>query len=493
MDQGALFEQEETFSVAQVTTRLTRAVAGAFPGEVWVRGEVEGLRPPNAGGHLYLTLCEKERGRDTATIGAVLLRQSRLRIDRALAEHPGFRLADGIEVRVRGRVQYAYGRIQLVVSEIDPVHTLGRLAAQRDRVLAALAADGLLGRNGAVPMPFAPLRVALVTSDGSAACHDVLHELEGSGIGFAVQVFDARVQGNGAEASVLAALTQAGGAGADVVLLVRGGGSRTDLATFDGERIARLIARIPLPVLTGIGHEIDASVADAVAHASFKTPTACAAAVVDHVRAASVRAEATWEAASRQAAAVGQRAERLLDARAQALLATAQGAVRHADARLDGQAGRVSHVVAVGLGTADGRLLEAGRRLQRAAGLSVDAAGDRLDRALRLLGAERLDRPLGRAEADIAAAGRRLGRSTSTTTAALSATLDVLAARASALDPDRTLARGWSITRTADGALVRSAAGLAPGTGLRTTLADGTVHSVVAAPPDVPEEPEARP
>ena len=492
-DQGALFEQEETLTVGQVTTRLTRAVAGAFPSEVWVRGEVDGLRPRNANGNVYLSLLEKARGRDTATISAVVLRSSRLRIDRVLAEHPGFRLADGIEVRVRGKVQLAYGRLQLAISEIDPVHTLGRLAAARDRVLAALSGDGLLDRNRHVPMPLVPLRVALVTSDGSAACSDVLHELGASGIGFTVRVHDARVQGHGAEASLLAALTRAGRDGPDVVLLVRGGGSRTDLATFDGERIARLIAALPVPVLTGIGHEIDTSVADAVAHLACKTPTACAAHVVEQARAGSARAESAWAATARRAVALGEMGERVVDVRAATLVTTTQATMGQAVARLDGHAGRVSRVAAVDLTTADHRLLESGRRLDRGAGRVVEAASDRLDRSRRLLEPERLDRPLAGRQAELAAAVRRLARTSTTSTSTLTATLDLLGARASALDPVTALSRGWSITRTADGALVRRAAGLAPGTQLRTTLADGTVDSTVDGAPATPNASEPRP
>lgn len=490
-DQGALFEQEETLTVGQVTTRLGRAVSAAFPAEVWVRGEVDGLRPPNARGNVYLSLCEKAPGRDTATISAVVLRGSRPRIERALAEHPGFRLADGIEVRVRGRIQYAYGRIQLAISEIDPVHTLGRLAAERDRVLAALSGDGLLERNSRIPMPTMPLRIALVTSDGSAACHDALHELEVSGLGFSVVLADARVQGRGAEPSILAALTCAVASRPDVVLLVRGGGSRTDLATFDGERIARLIAGAPVPVLTGIGHEIDTSVADAVAHATYKTPTACAAAVVALVRAGAARSEAAWSGLARQAAAVGRRAGRVLEGHGADLEVRAGAAVRHAEGRLDVRAARVSHQATLGLAAARGRAQEADRRLRRGADAALGAVEAEHRRHDRRLDTDRLERVLARHEAGLHSATARLRQSAAATSARHAAALDVLAARASAADPATALGRGWSITRTTDGELVRRAADLAAGTVLLTTLADGTVTSTVrAVAPDAATEPE---
>jgi exodeoxyribonuclease VII large subunit len=493
-DQGALFEEEETFTVGQVTTRLTRAVAASFPAEVWVRGEVQELRAPNANGHVYLALCEKARGRDTATLAVALFRQSRARVDRALAEHPGFRLANGLEVRVRGRVQYAYGRIQLVVSEIDPVHTLGRLAAERDRVLAALHAEGLLERNRSLPLPLAPLRIAVVTSDGSAACHDVLHELEGSALGFRVSVVDARVQGQGAEASLLAGLTRALACRPDVVLLARGGGSRTDLATFDRERVARAIARAPVPVLTGIGHETDTSVADAAAHTAFKTPTACAAAVVERVRRASARAEGAWAAVGARAGAVGHRADVQLDDRARALTARATTAVVGAEARVGARAERVRHAAVLGLAGAEGRLDEGARRITRAGRTQVTVASGQVEGAVRRLDPVRLDTALRRREADLVAALRRLSRGSGTSTTSASGTLDVLAARAAAVDPVRALARGWTITRTTEGALVRSTAGVAPGQVLHTTLADGTVTSTVAGvAPSLPTEGETPP
>ena len=491
-DQGALFEQEETCTVTQLTARIHKAVLGAFPAEVWVRGEVEGLRPPTAGGHVYLTLREKARGRDTASLGAVLLRQSRLRIDRGLAAHPGFRLADGIEVRVRGRVQYAYGRIQLVVSEVDPVHTLGRLAAERDRVLAALGAEGLLGRNAALPLPPAPLRLAVVTSDGSAACHDVLHELEASGLGFRVGVADARVQGHGAEASICAGLTRAVAWRPDAVLLVRGGGSRTDLAAFDGERIARLIAGAPVPVLTGIGHEIDTSVADAVAAAAHKTPTACAASLVDHVRRSSLAAESTWSALATRAVAAGQSAEDSLASGAAALVRRAAGAVGAAEDHLDRRAERIVGRASLGLAAAGVRVQGRADRIERTAAVNLATAGERLVRAARRLDPARLDRTFEQLDADLTMASRRVAQRGARALAARSGVLDVLTARAAAVDPARALARGWSITRTADGALVRSTADVAPGDALRTTFADGTVNSTVdrtaAAPTATPED-----
>jgi exodeoxyribonuclease VII large subunit len=468
--QGALFADDPTLGVGDVVGRLTRAVASAFPAEVWVRGEVEGLRPATAKGHTYLTLTERASRRGPAvTLEAVLLSADRRRVERSLAEYPGFRMADGIEVRVRGRVSYRFGRVRLLISDVDPVHTLGRMAADRDRIRRVLAAEGLLDANGRLPLPVVPLRVGLVTSAGSAACEDVLHELEASGFGFAVLLADARVQGADAEASMLRALHGLRRARPDLVLVVRGGGSRTDLVTFDSERVARAIAGYPVPVITGVGHEIDTAIADEVAHTACKTPTAAAALVVESVRTASGRAEQAW-------AAIARRADQDLTA---------------ADGRLLGTGellGRRSQRV---LGATDARLGRAAAQVDLRARVGLDRAAHRLDDAARRLSPDRLDQRLRRLDGRLTDATSRLGRQASRTTSAAGAAVDLLAARTAAVDPARALARGWSLTRTIDGRLVRRPADVAPGDRLVTVLAGGTVTSTVdePVPDDTPHTP----
>ena len=387
MSQAALFEPERTLGVGELLARATKAITAAFPAEVWVRGEVHGLKRPNASGHVYFELSERNNRRGPATtLNVALFRLERQRVLKALRDYPDFELADGLEVRVRGRVQLGFGRVSLVLTAIDPVHTLGKLAVDRQRVLRALAADGLLEANRRVPMPLLPLRLALVTSAGSAAYEDAVQELTGSGVGFHVRVADARVQGAGADLSIVRALSSI--RDCDVVLLVRGGGSRTDLVAFDSERLARAIAGMNVPVLTGVGHEIDSCIVDEVAHASYKTPTACAAAVVERVRSTTTRAETAWR--------------------------------------------RAATIAEDRLGRAEQRLAERRRRVEGAAfGL--------------------LDRHHARAE--------------------------LLAAQVAGADPARLLARGWSLTRTADGRLVRSVADAPPGTKLVTTVADGEIRS----------------
>ena len=401
---------EPTFTVGELADAVNQVLRRGFRDGVWVRGEIEGIQQRN--GHVYFSLTDHtDDGR--ASIAVALFANTWYRLRPVLARHR-LRLANGLAVRIHATPNlYApTGRLSLVMDGIDVRFTLGKLAADRDALLARLTEAGLVGRNGALPMPLVPLRLGLVASRGTAAWHDVLHELQRSGIGFRIAHVDVRVQGQDAAAAVASAVRTLSRRPVDVIVVVRGGGSRTDLAAFDDEGIALAIARAPVPVLTGLGHEVDRSVADHVAHTAYKTPTACAAALVERVR----QFGAAVAAAGR------------------GIAGRTTMAVRLADQRIDHACGRLQREVQAGLVAADRRLAAGAERL-----------------------AVRSPAALRQAEHG----------------------LDVAAARLRVLDPAAALARGWSITRLADGTLARSAAALAPGDELVTTLADGTVTSRV--------------
>ncbi len=279
-------DEERTYGVAELAGLIGRVVAQAFPGTMWVQGQIRNLSR-SANGHVYFDLAEPGPlgAAPAALVPVTLLASDKQQVNAVMKSGGAGRIEDGVEVRIAGRLNWftPRGRLQLRMTGIDPSFTLGRLLEDRDRLLAKLRADGLLARNRTVPLPIAPMRVGLVTSLGSAAHADFVHELELSGFAFALFEIDARTQGLDAGRQVAAAIATAVKAGAEVVAVVRGGGSRTDLAPFDGEAIARAIAGCPVPVFTGIGHELDRSIADEVAHSAFKTPTACAAGLVDQV------------------------------------------------------------------------------------------------------------------------------------------------------------------------------------------------------------------
>ena len=275
-------------SVSRLGSLVKDGLAVLFPEEFWVEGQITNLRTPRSG-HTYLDLVEPsdEPGRPpVAAFSVVLWKQTKVGIDRTLAEAGDLALGDDLQVRIRASIDFypPHGRLQLKMTGVDPGFTLGLMAAQRERLLLALATEGLLGRNASLALSEPALRIGLVTSIGSAAHADFCTELERSGIAFDLIERDTRVQGDGAAIDIAEGLRIVATYGPDVIALVRGGGSAVDLSVFDAEVVARTIAGLAVPVTTGIGHEIDRSIADEVAHTSYKTPTACAAALVGAAR-----------------------------------------------------------------------------------------------------------------------------------------------------------------------------------------------------------------
>ena len=325
--QERLFVEEPTLSVADLSAAVAGVVARAFPDEVWVRGEIADLnRAPS--GHVYFTLAG-----DDACIAVTLFESDRQVVNGILRRAGGaVRMTDGTEVRIRARVSWfaRRGTLQLRMVAIDPAYTLGRLAEDRERLVRVLAASGVLAKQSSLALAAVPLRVGLVTSEHSAAAADFLQTLAATGWAWQVTLVDTRVQGVEAVDSLVAALATLGAhvsldGPLDVICVVRGGGARTELAVFDQERVVRAIAECPVPVLTGIGHEIDNAVADLAAHRSYKTPTACAAALVAAVAAFLDRCAQIERRVGRAAVLAVERA----DGRLERASGRAAGASRH--------------------------------------------------------------------------------------------------------------------------------------------------------------------
>ncbi len=402
---------ELTLSVSQFIDVVNDVLRETFGGGLWVQGEIEGFN--GRGKHAYFNIVERD-GDNKAALSISIWQGNMTRLRPLLAKHR-LELADGIKVRIFGTpdVWAQRGSFGFKVTNIDPRFTLGDLAGQRDEVIRKLKEQGLYDANRKLLVPLVPLRIGLITSVGSAAHADVIHELENSGFGYHVLVQDVRVQGDDAAPTIVAALQSLGGRqDLDVLMLVRGGGSRTDLLAFDSQEIAAAIAKCGLPVFTGIGHEIDVSVADEVASQSFKTPTACAGAIGDLIRLYVDETEANWHEIAASATIQLQTAERRLTERATQVKTRIIDALQHA-----------------------------------ATALSV--ASDRIRR-----------RPF-----DVLANSGKY--------------IDSAAQRMRLLDPVSVMARGWTITRSSFGVVVRKAAQLNSGDVLITSFQDGTALSEV--------------
>jgi len=447
--------EEPTYTVSQLGAEVRDLLREAY-GSVWVAGELQRLvARPN--GHRYFELVEKGEG--DAVVGkldAVIWKGDFQRIAATLTRH-GQALREGVAIRCRVALDFypPHGRLQVHVKEIDPIFTLGELARRRQETLAELERRGLVDANRMRPLAALPLTLALVTSHGSAAFHDFVATLAESGFGFRVTLLHAAVQGVEAERAVASAIAAAASLPVDCIALVRGGGSKSDLAAFDSRAIALAIAESPLPVLTGLGHEIDQAVADRVAHRSFKTPTKVAEFLVARLEGAELavgRLRERLAGAARLPLAVGR--ERLLEAERSMLLARRR--LAEAGARLDG----------LGAG-----LARTARRLVREAGIARREIGSRLARAAPRL----VERTARAASVD---AWRLVGVARARVEAER-ARLDGRARLVAGLAPERTLARGFAIVRSVAGSVLRDAKAVAPGERIVVTLARGEILSRV--------------
>jgi len=437
-----LFEDaglDDSFTVSSLGDAVSRSLRAALPGEVWVRGEIRDLTRAKSG-HVYFRLVEagdgdRPGGTVTASLSVMLSARNKATVNRTLKDAGAGRLDAGTQVKIRGRVDWyaPRGQIQLLMTGVDPIYTLGQLAAERAAVVRRLQADGVFDANRRLSMPVLPIRIGLVTSLGSDAERDVLAELTNSGIGFSVWCFDARVQGDQAPATIATGVAVLDGT-VDVIVLARGGGGATDLQAFDSDRVARAICAAGVPVLTGIGHERDVSVADEVAHGSHKTPTAVARHLIELVSLAHERAHSSWDG-------IAQRAGLAIEAQTSHVQRLATATATASAAATERQRHRLERI-------AD--------RVGSTAPHCLSAADDRLDRAQQRLGVG-VQRGLRDAE-------RRLG--------ALDAQLRLV-------DPSNLLARGWSITRRADGTVVRTIGDVGTGDAIETTLHDGQITSTV--------------
>lgn len=274
---------DQSLTVSELLARVQQAVVAEFPTPVWVRGEVTGYRR-TSGGAAFFRLADPDTdgpALDVAGRGRVMQE-----IDRLLEGAGLGRLQDGVELRIKGTVGVAanQSQVRLTLLEVDPAFTAGRLALDRADVLKRMTADGSLSSNASLARPLVPLRLGLVTSRGSAAHADFLDHLAASSFRFAVRTAHTIVQGEQAPTAIATALQRVAAEPVEVVALIRGGGSKLELAVFDTEEVGRAIAAMPVPVITGIGHEVDRTVADEAAAISQKTPTAAAAWLVSTVK-----------------------------------------------------------------------------------------------------------------------------------------------------------------------------------------------------------------
>ncbi len=408
-------------------------------GAVAVRGELSGFSRA-ASGHCYFSL--KDADGAAALLRCAMFRRAALLVD--------FAPADGQQVELRGRlgVYDARGELQLVVEAMQRVGT-GALYEEFLRRRARLAAEGLFDAARKRPLPSFPRVLGIVTSPAAAALRDVLTTLHRRSPHVRVVIYSSPVQGADAPASLVAALQQAGRRSeVDAVLLVRGGGSLEDLWSFNDERVVRAVAACSVPVVCGVGHETDITLADLVADLRAPTPTAAAE------LAAPLQAEALAQLGA-AAASLQRSVQRTLQMQAQRLDTAAL--------RL-GQPSRKLLAQQQGLDALARRL---GQGLQWVHGRQAERLGTLSQRLQRAVHA-RQDR-----QEQLITLGQRLQRAVKVQLQREPLRMEAAAQRLAAQDPARVLKRGYAWVESMDGRPVLGVGGLRAGQAVRAVWADG--------------------
>lgn len=405
---------------------------------VWVHGVLSQVTLRERMGYFVLAEYLEGEVRPTATLNLVVFPKELEAIQAKLASGASpIQLQEQLKVSLLLQADFhiPQGRFQSRIMDIDPNYTLGELAITKRMILKRLQAEGLIGRNAQLQLPLIPFHIGLITAPDSAAYHDFMDMIHRKGFAFRVRTISAKMQGAETENSILEAL------GSflleprpDVICIIRGGGARTDLNAFDSEALCRAVGMYPIPVLTGIGHEIDKSLLDLVSWKACITPTDTAKFLLQKVEDAQ---------------------QRMLDLVAKI--------IRSGGRRLDYDRQRFTLLQRQFSLSIPRRLQQEYQRLDR------DRQGLRLGAGkIQMMTELRLQPPK-----------QRLVQVTLSKMQKSESELDLLESKISARDPARILAQGFSISTLSNGKVPKSASEIPAGSSLQTRFVWGTVTSRV--------------
>ena len=272
--------EKEYIDLFEFQSRLKQGIECLFPSRIWVKAEVSAVKA-RSGGHCYMELSQSDANGLVAKANAIIWASKYRFIAPYFESVTGSPLSEGMSVLVEVQVNYSqlYG-FSLIINDIDPEYSLGVKELERQRTIERLAREGLMELQKGLSLPLLPYRLAVISAEDAAGYRDFMRHLHENPYGFQVdtELYPALMQGAGCPESIITAMDAVLDSGKeyDAVLVLRGGGSKLDLACFDDYGLAAVIAQFPLPVLTAIGHDQDFHVCDMVAHEYVKTPTALA-------------------------------------------------------------------------------------------------------------------------------------------------------------------------------------------------------------------------
>lgn len=274
-------------SLSELNKKIKEAIQFAFPQSLWIIGEISELKVNNSG-HCYLELVEKDSKSDNivAKQKAIAWSYTFRMLLPYFESVTGYNLIPGLKILVNVQLEFheIYG-LSLIIKDIDPSYTIGDLAKKKREIILRLRNEGVIDMNRIIPFPMVPQNIAVISSETAAGYGDFMNSLYNNTYGFKfnTELFTAIMQGDKAEGSIIEALDRIfeDEKSFDVVVIIRGGGATSDLECFNNYNLVYHITQFPIPVITGIGHERDETIADIVAHTSLKTPTAVAEFLID--------------------------------------------------------------------------------------------------------------------------------------------------------------------------------------------------------------------
>lgn len=443
-----------TLSLYELNSLVRLTIEQTLNREYWVEAELAEARESR--GHCYMELVQKEEGSNTpiARASAKCWRSSWMIVQPHFERVTGQRLHAGMKVRLKVYAQFheAYG-FSWIVTDIDPTFTLGDLARRRQEIIRQLKQEGVFDLQRELQLPLFCLRIAVISSETAAGYGDFCQQLSESPFAFVTQLFPATMQGEQIEESIIEALNQIykslecrvksvefatasdSTLNFDCVVIIRGGGATADMSGFDTLALAENVAQFPLPIITGIGHDRDECVLDMVSHLRVKTPTAAAAFLIDHA----------------------QRVLDHIDNCEQRIAHTAQSQISNLKSQISIFATRIPTLFSLVKTREEARTQQMLQRMEKACASQLirsEAKLNMLNSQLPILNAQFIDAHRHR--------------------------LELLNQRILALDPQRILDRGYSLTLH-QGKTVKNASVLKAGDKIETRLAEGTVTSVVTS------------
>ena len=422
----------------ELNNLVRQTIEHGLPKSYWVEAEISEIR--ENGGHCYFELIEKDKRYNTpiAKASARCWRQTWTMVKPYFEHTTGQQLKAGMKVLIEVYAQFheAYG-FAWIITDIDPTYTLGDMARRRQEIIKRLKDEGVFDLNKQLELPLFAQRIAVISSKTAAGYGDFANQLLNNAYGyyFEAELFDATMQGEDVERSIIKALNAINDryADFDCVVIIRGGGATSDMSGFDTLELAENVANFPLPIITGIGHDRDECILDMVSHTRVKTPTAAAALLIDNLHSSERRIDDARQRIYNLATRLMEVEKLRIGRIAERIPALFTNVKERQEARMDIMEERLFRLAEIRLANCENFISQLANKIPPAAEHRLTMEKHRLD---------------------------------------------MLEERAKNLDPQRLLRRGYSIT-FANGKALRDPSQVKPGDKIETRLEKGTITSTI--------------